>query len=688
MSPDPSLSQLAADFGIVPTYWDLSGNQQPTSQETTLALLRANGLNLETEKDIQQAAKHLDAQAQTQLVPPEIVCSPDQAVRLTVPTGTEWRVALEGDTQTELAGRVEEILELPVLPFGLHILTLDTGASCQNVRLICAPRTAPKLPEVIGKERIWGINAALYGLNSAHMPGLGNYASLSEAGVSLAKQGADFVGINPVHAIGWNSPEIISPYSPTHRGFLNSFHIAVEKITPRSQTSADLISQWQNAAKTLATGHLVNYADHHEHHSRLLSALFNDFLQLSTVQQKKAFQTFCNEAGGELRRFAQFEHLTEQFGSDWSRWPMQVSEIQLAALDVSNQSDRPLIFHAWLQWIADQQLQEAQANCRKSGMSLGLYLDLAVGARRDGAEAWCESQSIAEGVSVGAPPDHLSPEGQNWNLAALAPKKLAADNYRTFRNILRQTMRHCGVIRIDHVLGLNRSYWIPDDGSPGGYIKQNFESLMALVRLEASRLNTIVVGEDLGVGRDGFRETMNEQNIYSYGVLQYEKDDHGNIKEPEQLRQKSLVCFGTHDTPTLAGFVQGKDIDWWHKLAWLDEAQAADLKEQRKAELVQILQLAGMDTANKPISFERLRDAVYGLLAGSDTAMVSVQLDDVFASVEAQNLPGTTNEHPNWQQKYPLNIEQFGTDGRLAAMAEIMRSKGRGATPPPLKRTK
>jgi 4-alpha-glucanotransferase len=315
-------------------------------------------------------------------------------------------------------------------------------------------------------------------------------------------------------------------------------------------------------------------------------------------------------------------------------------------------------------------------------MKLGLYLDLAVGARRDGAEAWCENHSIAEGVSIGAPPDHLSPGGQNWNLAALAPRKLAADNYQTFRTILRQTMRYCGIIRIDHVLGLNRSYWIPDDGSPGGYVKQNFDALMALVRLEAQNSNTVVVGEDLGLVPSGFRKAMNSQNIYSYGVLQYEKNSRGRIKPASKLRKKSLVCFGTHDTPTLAGYLQGRDIDWWQRLSWIDPSKATDMKLQRRAEIQQILALAGQKTPGEAVPYDLLQEAVYQLLAGADTAMVSVQLDDVFGSVEAQNLPGTIEEHPNWQRRCPCRVDQFSTDPRLAAMGQIMRSNGRGASAP------
>lgn len=679
MNVEQSLSQLAAKFGIIPTYTDLAGTKQPTSRETTIALLRANGLALETDKHIIDAAKRIDGQAKQRLAPEEVVCSPDETVNLPLNKSTNWRLELEGSGPITTEGRANGNLRLPPLPTGLHNLILGKGQNVQRVRLICAPSSAPLLSQVVAKERIWGANTALYGLSSDHRPGVGSYSMLGNAGEGAAKQGADFIGINPIHAIGWSNREIISPYSPTHRSFFNSLHIAVENVAPQSQTTVDLIAQWRSNAAAGNTIELIDYAGHHAFHAKILTALFDDFQTLATPVQRSEFEAFCAAGDVELRRYAQFENLTTRHGPDWSSWTETPEDIKDSAINPTSKSDHHLLFYAWLQWIADRQIQKAQADCLAAGMALGLYLDLAVGARRDGAEAWCESRSIAEGVSIGAPPDHLSPGGQNWNLAALAPKKLAADNYRTFRSILQQTMRHCGMIRIDHVLGLNRSYWIPDDGSPGGYVKQNFETLMALVRLEATRSNTVVVGEDLGLVPSGFRETMNDQNIYSYGVLQYEKDKHGNIEKPERLRQKSLVCFGTHDTPTLAGFLEGKDIEWWQTLGWVSNEKAVEMKQQRHKELIQILQLAGAAVPSGAIPFETLRNAVYGLLAGSQTAMVSVQLDDVLARVDAQNLPGTTDEHPNWQQKYPLNVEQFSTDVRLAEMGEIMRSKGRGA---------
>lgn len=298
-------------------------------------------------------------------------------------------------------------------------------------------------------------------------------------------------------------------------------------------------------------------------------------------------------------------------------------------------------------------------------MALGLYLDLAVGSRRDGAESWCAQTAIAQGVSIGAPPDHLSPAGQNWDLAAFAPRKLKAERYRPLRRIIAQTIRHAGIIRIDHVLGLNRSYWIPDDGSPGGYIHQPFESLLAVIKIEAARYNCAVIGEDLGLVPDGFRDTMRAHGFYGYSVLQYEKDDSGAFRTSDAGSAQVLSCFATHDTPTVKGYETGHDIGWWENLSWVDRETAENMREQRKADVSRYTE-NGDFNAN-----------VHGMLAGSSACLAAVQLDDVLGAKEAQNLPGTIDEHPNWRRKYDIALEDLNDAPALKAIAALMTRAGR-----------
>ena len=220
----------------------------------------------------------------------------------------------------------------------------------------------------------------------------------------------------------------------------------------------------------------------------LLEALHREFLERPDAESQAAYSSFCQSRGDALSTFSLYEALSERHGSDWHTWPTALQnpasdEVKAARTELSNR----IGFHQWLQWLANAQLSDAQSRAKQSGMALGLYLDLAVGPRRGAAESWCEQDSVALGVALGAPPDHLSPDGQNWQLAAYAPAKLSRQNYGPLRRIIAETMRHAGILRIDHVLGMNRSYWIPDDGSPGGYIRQPFEALLAIIAIEAER---------------------------------------------------------------------------------------------------------------------------------------------------------------------------------------------------------
>jgi len=677
MKSEQALDWLTDHFGIVSSYFDLAGTEQTTSQETKLALLRANGLDLATGAEIKQAAIHFQSELECRRFPEELILNDNEKLTLAVPENTHWHIQLETDEDGDTTNHSKGNIDVGNLPIGLHLLQIGEGRNAEEIRIIVAPQAAPCMAEIAQRPHIWGINAALYGLHSDHRPGMGNFRHLAKTAEICGQQGASFLGINPVHAIGWNSPEIISPYSPTHRGYLNGLHIAAEMVEPQSQTSEKLISNWCLDYQDETDPKRVDYAQHAQHLRPLLAALYRDFQARAKPQQRQEFFKFCNRRSLSLARFAQFEHLSQLHGTEWSDWPEIGQEVEI----IHANSNPDIAFHAWIQWIADQQLAKAHKAGLTSGMALGLYLDLAVGARRNGAEAWCEKSSIAEGVSVGAPPDHLSPAGQNWNLAAFAPKKLAGNNYQAFRDILDQTMRHCGIIRIDHVLGLNRSYWIPDDGSAGGYIKQNFEALMAMVRIGAQRNNTVVVGEDLGLVPDGFRDNMNQRNIYSYGVLQYEKDSQGQFPPPEKFKPKSLVCFGTHDTPTLAGYMKADDIAWWQRMNWIDDKQAKQSKADRRHDVRQLLSLGEARQTPAKQQFNQLRETVYDVLARSSAAMVSVQLDDLFGTIEAQNLPGTIDEHPNWQRKYAISVEHLESEPQLAEISQIMARKDRSHSP-------
>ena len=635
-----ALDALAEACGILPGFRDLGGTMRPTSPDTQRALLRANGVAVDSEAMVAEALAAIRAEARARVHPREMVVVRGGAVTVPVDVPSDWHLVLEDAPGIMAEGRASGRIDLPPLPSGVHALTI--GA--ETIRLIAAPPCCPSVEGMAGQPRVWGATAALYGLHSARNRGVGDFEDLARAAEALGAQGAAFLGINPVHGLGWADRETISPYSPSHRGFLNTAHIAVEG----------------GAAQA---GEFVDYAAHGSDHRARLEAEYEAF------GGDGGFTAFLGARGEPLATFALYEAISEAHGPDWRMWPDPLRTRDPATLAEAADRHAPRIrFHAWLQWRADAQLADAQARAVGAGMGLGLYLDLAVGPRRSGAESWCEQGAAAAGVSLGAPPDHLSPDGQNWQLAAFAPAKLSAQDYRPLRRIIAEAMRHAGLLRIDHVLGLNRSHWIPDDGSPGGYIRQPFEALLAVIAIEAERAGTVVIGEDLGLVPEGFRETLGARGFYSYSVLQYEKDEAGAFRAPETLRPNSLVCFGTHDTPTLHGFCAGRDIEWWHRLGWIDAAEKAEAQKDRAQDC---RALAALDPAAD------IGTAVHTAMAASPVAMVSVQLDDLYDRVEAQNLPGTIDEHPNWRRRCRVPVEHLRNDPALRALGQTMRAKGR-----------
>ena len=684
MTADEALNALADRFGILPSYRDLSGAERRISPETQKALLRANGFDVGTEAMIREALAEEVARDEGRVCPAEVVVTSQTHCTLDFGAGASWQLMDDGPDTILAEGRSGESIILPSLPSGVYDLVVQYGGRTESVTILAAPPRLPQVRGITGASRLWGLNAALYGLRSGRNAGLGDYEDLACLGEVAARAGAGFLGINPVHAMGASDREAISPYSPSHRGFLNTSHIALDRIPGLggSETARAVLDDIGPEAARLRESALLEYASHKETHSQALEALYRAFRAEADAASRAEFANWRTAAVPGLSSFAAFEAATEEHGPDWQAWSQDVQQRERSA-GLVGQGDRAarVDYHRWLQWVAERQMASAHARVRAAGMPLGLYLDLAVGPRRGGAESWCEAGTVAEGVSVGAPPDHLSPEGQNWNLAAFAPRKLQAHSYAPFRRILASAMRHAGILRIDHVLGLNRSFWVPDDGSPGGYVRQPFAALVALIKIEAERAGTVIVGEDLGLVPAGFRAAMRQDGFYGYSVLQYEKDRDGHFRDPAGYDPQVLACFGTHDTPTLRGFVEGRDIDWWRRLGWIDEAETAMSRKRREADIAALAKI-GADAPEVACAPDRrLAKSVHSALARSPAALVTAQLDDVVGQSEAQNLPGTVDEHPNWRRRYEVPLEELEAGPDLPAFAGWMQDGRRAAMP-------
>ncbi|HSF95786.1 MAG TPA: 4-alpha-glucanotransferase [Thermohalobaculum sp.] len=665
MAGRDSISRLAARMGVFRGYRDFRKIQRRTGAATDRALLAAIGVSVTTRGDAEARLRTLDAEDAARTGPREVILSADAGGRVVLRRPAGWALCLEGETKPAATGGGDLSVDIPPLPPGVHRLTLEGLAGPETVWLIAAPASAPSLAECSGAAKAWGLTGALYGFSSGRNAGLGDYRDLGDMAMAAARHGAAFLGINPVHALGAAAPDgMISPYSPTHRGFLNPWHIALDGLAPYCGEARAA------AGNCVPASGSVDYTAAAAVRDPALAAAFAGFAALPPENPiRRRFDAFAAERGAGLQTFARFEALSLRHGGDWRAWPAALRDQSgTAVAEFARAAPAEILFHAWLQWVAHDQLLSAQRTAKASGMGLGLYLDLAVGARPGGAETWMDPGGHITGATLGAPPDAFGDIGQNWGLAPLSPHGLTTSGYRPFIELLRGVMRYAGVIRIDHVLGLMRCFWVPDDGAPGGYVRYPLEGLLAVIAIEARRHGVLVVGEDLGLVPRGFRNRLARAGLYGVEVTQFMRGTAGGLPAPAELRPRSMASFGNHDTPTVDGFFAGRDLDWNLRLGRMTAAQHDAQRREREHLAAQL---------GAPATKRRLR--IHSDLAASTAELVAVQLDDLTGAVEQQNLPGTVHEHPNWRRRSAISVEAAANAPGLREIGAIMRRAGRGS---------
>jgi 4-alpha-glucanotransferase len=405
----------------------------------------------------------------------------------------------------------------------------------------------------------------------------------------------------------------------------------------------------------------------------------------------EAFERFRREQGELLRHYALFESLSEEFaGRPWQEWPEPYRHPNSPAVEEFARANADRIrFFEYLQWQANEQLGRAQARALERGFSIGIYRDLAVGASRDGLDAWADQQVIVQSAKVGCPPDPFNMLGQDWGIPPLHPLRMRDSGYQPFIDILRTNMRHAGALRIDHVMGLMHLFWIPANGTPAGgaYVKYPFEELLAVLALESHRNRCLVVGEDLGTVPAGFRERMAKANVLSYRVLYFEKDG-DRFKTPAEYPGLALACVTTHDLATLAGFWQGSDLDLKRRLNLYPSEQARrnDESARRWDKSLLLRALAGEDLLPDGIDPEdadgapmspALMAALHGYLARSPARILLIQIDDLMQELEQINLPGTVFERPNWRRRLSKRVDQLPGLPAMQALKQTLADRSR-----------
>jgi (1->4)-alpha-D-glucan 1-alpha-D-glucosylmutase len=552
-------------------------------------------------------------------------------------------------------------------------------------------------------KRLWGLTVQLYSLRSQRNWGIGDFTDLLKLVELTAAAGGDVVGLNPLHALFPDNPAHISPYSPSHRGFLNVLYIDVEAVPEFAACQAARRrvagAGFQVRLQALRDSEFVDYAGVARAKFEILRELF-DHARANGGACMAGFVQWREAQGEALEGHALFEALQAHFRAldhatwGWPAWPAEYHDPDSPAVAAFAAEHAAAIdWHAWLQWLADTQLGAAAARARELGMAIGLYRDLAVGASPGGAEVWHWQGMFAigegdnGGASTGAPPDDLNLLGQDWGLPPFVPHRLRQAGYAPFVEVLRANMRHAGALRIDHVMGLARLFWVPRDvpATEGAYVAYPFEDMLGLVVRESVRAECLVIGEDLGTVPDGFRERLFDAGVLSYHPLMFERYEDGQFRLPADMPPQALVAAGTHDLPTLAGLWSGLDLEVRTQLRLFpsDELRRRLVTEREwdRGRLLWALEREGLlpeGTGKDPAALPELTPAViaaiHAYLARSRAGLMVVQPEDILGVAEQINVPGTLEDmHPNWQRKLPLPIEAWAADARLAAVLGAVR---------------
>lgn len=658
-----ALTALAEAAGVSPQWQDFRGTTRTVSPDTLRAILRALGWPADSPAELQDSLARATAPAP--VLPPLLTATLGQPVA--VPRDGRWQLTLEDATTTE--GVAEGGLLPPVHQPGYHRLELDG----QSLVLAVAPQCGFTVQDAAPGARPWALAVQLYSLRRQGDGGLGDFRALEDLVGPAAAHGAAGLAISPVHAQFSADPDRFSPYSPSSRIQLNVLHAGIDLPPPAASLEADPLVDWPTAARLR------------------LAALRAQFEALSP-DELRLLEQFRAIEGSALETHAVFEALhAHQFGTDPNRWHWRTWPAALQRPDTPEvrafaaHHAETVRLHAWMQFVAHNSLGRVQTAARAAGMTIGLIADLAVGADSGGSHCWSRQDETLPGLTIGAPPDLLALKGQGWGLSAFSPSGLRRHGYRAFLEMLRHAMRHAGGVRIDHALGLQRLWVIPDgaDPSEGAYLAFPRTDLLRLIALESARHRAIVLAEDLGTIPEGFQDRLAEIGALGMRVLWFEQR-HGLFTDPRHWTPRAAAVTGTHDLPTVAGWWAGNDLAWRRRVGHggtpADEAAAEAQRETERAALWAAFRFSGAADGEAPDRTEAkaVADAAAAHIGTAACALVILPIEDALALTEQPNLPGTRDEHPNWRRRLDGPAANLlstpDVAGRLAVLDRRRRS--------------
>ena len=708
------LIRLAKACGVSTSYIDQLGAYVEIRDEVLVAVLASLGVDASNPAAISKSLLETECRQREQLVPPTVLaitgrannvplrCSADALVALTLALedGTAYAGDLRANLRVHKDADFGEQLELTLpddLPIGYHTLNVQVGGVQRRATVIVAPPRI-ELPEAVRQRQRWGWMTQMYSVRSADSWGVGDYGDLKRlVGDAGEKLHADFMLINPIHAGAPVPPLQPSPYLPESRRFLNVTYIRPQDIPEYAALDDAARAQVEALHASVADANdSAEPMDINASWDAKRQALWLIFSAPRSGEREAAFAEFKRAAGPDLDAFATWCLAFEVWGAPWEEnsWFFRTDKNSPAVAALVRDHHDMFEFQRWLQWIADEQVAAAQQAAKDSGMALGLMQDMAVGVHALGADVWWSPERFADGVTVGAPPDFYNQLGQDWGQPPFSPQYLESTGYRVYREMVHNMFAHAGALRIDHVLGLFRLWWIPRGctARDGAYVTYNHEVMLSILAIEASRANGVVIGEDLGTVPEYVSKVLAEHGVLGTAVEWFSRVDNSPnagdpYAPPEDYRKYALASVTTHDLPPTAGYLKLEHVDLREELDLLNEP-AEQFRAEVQAEIDQMLALLvsrgylpqevadglkaacapdadDAETADREALIQRVVEAMHVMLRDSPSVLVQAALVDGVGEHRTQNQPGTSWEYPNW--RIPLADET----GRVVHTEEV-----------------
>jgi len=687
---DEGLHDLARRAGISVEWQDYAGHPHEVGPDVLRGILRALGLPADTSRELSASRRVLSRRTSLADLAPLVTGIAGRPTRLEI-GGNE---ALQAQLLLE-NGAVRDLSLLPargrlrvpaISEVGYHRIRVED----REIVLAMAPARCRSIEDVVPDARLWGVAAQVYGLRSPGDFGIGDAAGISGLAEAVAQPGADALAISPMHALFSADTATHAPYSPSSRLFLNPLYASPTLVFGASRVAQAMAEAgMEQEAGTAAEGQgMIDWSVAAPAKMAQLRAMFDSFLEGTEWDGPLGgdFARFRAERGVLLTEHAIFEalHAEQMPDSDWRQWPADLRDPRGSAVAAFAGARRDeVLFHTFLQWLAERSVAIAQARARQAGMRIGLIGDMAVGTNPSGSHAWSQQGDMLMGLTIGAPPDLLNPRGQNWGLTSFSPRALESGGFAPFIATIRAVMRQVGGVRIDHAMGLSRLWVVPEGASPadGAFLTYPVQDLLRLLALESLRQDTVVIGEDLGTVPEGFHEMLEQGGIHGMRVLWFERQREAGFNPPRGWERSAVAMTTTHDLPTVAGWWHGTDIQERDRYGRLGEGvEAASVHKERTADrpaLWEAMVAEGVAEGDPPPPEETapVVDAAVRFITRTESPLVLIPLEDLLGQEEQPNLPGTTSRPANWSRRLPVRADRIMDDDGVRRRMEAIAAE-------------